>query len=248
MRIEPNLYLVGSGQFGFDLTDPYDCNIYLFEAGATCLLFDSGAGMDVDQILTVCRQNGLELTTINHLFLTHAHTDHGGGAAYLRDRLDLTVYASAKTARVVTAGDEAAVSLDIARAGGMYPADYVYRACPVDQVLEDGEVVEIGPLKIELIFTPGHSHDHHCYLVTDSRLDKRYLVGGDAIFYGGKVIWQNTYDCNVPETNASIQRLRGYDFEALLPGHLNFSLKNGQRHIETAGALIDTLACPPSLF
>ena len=248
MRIEPNLYLVGSGQLGFDLTDPYDCNIYLFDAGDTCILFDSGAGLDVDPILDVCRQNGLDLSKINHLFLTHAHTDHGGGAALLRDRLDLTVYASASTAKVVTTGDEAAVSLDVARAGGFYPADYVYRACPVDHILEDGGVTEIGPLKIGLIFTPGHSHDHHCFLVTDSRSDKRYLVGGDAIFYGGKVIWQNTYDCDVPQTNASIQRLSKYDFEALLPGHLNFSLKNGKRHVETACTLIETLFCPPSFI
>jgi len=248
MRIEPNLYLVGSGQLGFDLTDLYDCNMYLFDTGDISVLFDSGAGMDVDQILDICRQDGLDLSQINHLFLTHAHTDHGGGAAPLRDRLDLTIYASGSTAKIVTTGDEAAISLDIARAGGMYPADYIYRACPVDHILEDGGVVEIGPLKIELIFTPGHSHDHHCYLVTDARSNKHYLVGGDAIFFGGKVIWQNTYDCNVPQTNASIQRLANYNFEALLPGHLNFSLKNGKRHIETACAIIDTLACPPSIL
>ncbi len=246
MRIDPHIYLVGSGQLGFDLTNPFDCNIYLFEAGDSCVLFDAGAGMGADQILDVCRGDGLDLGKINHLFLTHAHTDHGGGTAHLAERLNLTVYAAASTAKIVSSGDEAAVSLPPAKAGGMYPKDYVYRPCPVDRVLAAGEVIEIGPLKIEIIATPGHSHDHHCYLVTTPH--KRYLVGGDAIFFGGKIVLQNTYDCSVPETIASIQRLASISFEALLAGHFNFSLNRGQRHIEAACAVINQLGCPPSII
>ncbi|MBI1878845.1 MAG: MBL fold metallo-hydrolase, partial [Chloroflexi bacterium] len=81
MHIDPNLYLVGSGQLGFDMTNRFDCNIYLCDADGTYILFDAGAGMEVERILDVCRDDGLDLTKINHLFLTHAHTDHGGGTA-----------------------------------------------------------------------------------------------------------------------------------------------------------------------
>jgi glyoxylase-like metal-dependent hydrolase (beta-lactamase superfamily II) len=248
MRIEPNLYLIGSGQLGFDLTDPFDCNIYLFVANDTCFIFDAGAGMNVSQILQVGHSDGLELANLSHLFLTHAHTDHGGGAAHLHDQLDLTVYAAAGTAKIVSSGDEAAVSLTEAKAGGMYPADYHYRPCPVQQVLAPGQVVDLEPFSIELIPTPGHSHDHHCYLVTNRQSGKVYLVGGDAIFFGGKVVWQNTYDCSVPATLASIKYLATRDFTALLPGHLNFSLQNGKRHIEAACAIIDSMACPLSII
>ena len=185
-----------------------------------------------------------------HTWLTRrtrsaAVVHHGGGTAHLADRLNLTVYASASTAKIVSSGDEAAVSLPPAKAAGAYPMDYAYRPCPVNRILSVGEVVEIGPLKIEPIATPGHSHDHHCYLVTAPQ--KRYLVGGDTIFFGGRVVWQNTYDCSVPETLDSIQRLAGLEFEALLPGHLNFSLRNGKRHVETACRIIDRLGCPPSI-
>lgn len=247
MRIDPYVYLVGSGQLGFDLTNPFDCNIYLFDAGESLVLFDAGAGMGVDQILEVCREDQLDLAKINHLFLTHAHTDHGGGAAYFRERLDLAVYSSASTARIVTIGNEEAVSLPPAKAAGAYPQHYIYRPCPINQALDAGQVKKIGALIVEIIATPGHSHDHHCYLVTDTRLNKRYLVGGDAIFFGGKVVWQNTYDCSIPDTLASIQRLATYDFEALLPGHLNFSLRNGKRHIEAACGVMKTMACPVSI-
>jgi hydroxyacylglutathione hydrolase len=78
--------------------------------------------------------------------------------------------------------------------------------------------------------------------------DKRYLVGGAAIFFGGRIILQNTYDCSVPETIASLRRLAGYSFEALLPGHLNFTLNGGKRHVVAACEIIDRPGCPPSII
>jgi glyoxylase-like metal-dependent hydrolase (beta-lactamase superfamily II) len=245
MRIEPNLYLVGSGNMGFNLTDAFDCNVYLFDSGDGYVLFDAGTGMGVEQIWAVCRQEGLDPARIAHLFLTHAHGDHGGGAAHVRDRTEVTVYAGVDTARIVTAGNEEAVSLPAARAAGVYPPTYVYRACTVDRILADGEKVTVGDLTVMLIATPGHSHDHVSYLVQLG--ERRYLIAGDAIFHGGRIVLQNTYDCSVPQSTASIQRLATYDFAALLPGHLTFSLHDGKRHIETACAIIDTLGCPPAL-
>jgi glyoxylase-like metal-dependent hydrolase (beta-lactamase superfamily II) len=247
MRVEPNIYLIGSGSVGFDMTDAFDCNIFLFDAGETYFCFDAGTGMGMDQILAVCAQEGLDVSKLNHLFLTHAHSDHGGGAAHMRDRLsDLTIYASEPTAKIVTSGDEDAVSLPPARDGGMFPADYVYRACPVDQVLQEGQVTQIGDYQIELIFTPGHSHDHHSYLVRSP--EKTYLLGGDAIFFGGKIILQNTYDCDVAQSIASIQKLKTYSFDALLAGHLNFSLNGGMRHVDAALERIDQFLCPFSII
>lgn len=248
MHIDPHVYLVGSGQLGFDLTNLFDCNIYLFDSGSGGVLFDAGAGLECDRILEVCRQDRIDPAGITHLWLTHAHTDHGGGTAHLRERLPgLRVWTNPATAKIVTLGDEAAVSLPPAKAAGSYPADYVYRPGPVDHVVEHGQVVEVGRLRIEVISTPGHSHDHHCYLVTDADLNKRYLVGGDAIFYGGKIVLQNTYDCSVPESIASIQRLAGYEFEALLAGHFNFSLSRGKRHVAAALSVIEKLGCPVSI-
>lgn len=246
MKIDPDVHLVGSGQLGFDMTDPFDCNVYLFDSGDSFVLFDAGTGMGTDQILDMCRQDGVELSNIRHLFLTHAHTDHAGGAAWLRDRLEVTTYASSLTAKMVTTGDEDAVSLTGAREGGIYPQDYHYRPCAVDHVLDDGEFVGISNLGIELIATPGHSHDHCSYLVTTP--SKRYLVAGDAVFFGGKIVLQNIYDCSVPESIASIERLSGYTFDALLPGHLVFSLNNGMRHVQAAMDVIAKFGCPKSLL
>ena len=247
MRIEPDVYLVASGQLGFDLTDPYDSHVYLFDAGDQYLMFDVGTGRGIDQMLTICRQEGLSPARIVHLFVTHAHADHAGGAAHLRERVNrLTIYASPAAARILSEGDAEATCLPAAQAAGVYPSDYVLRPCPVEQALSDGEVVRVGPWRVQSIETPGHSHDHMCYLVSNAH--KRYLISGDALFYGGRIILQNTYDCSVPDQIASLQHLAGCDFDALLPGHLSFSLQRGRRHLEEALAVIAKLGCPPSIL
>lgn len=246
MRILPNLYMIASGQLGFDLTDPFDCNIFLFDAGEVNICFDAGVGRDTDRIMTVCAQDDIDLAKPWHIFFTHAHSDHGGGAAHFRDRLaNVQMYASAATAKILVNGDETAVSLPDARAGGMYPTDYIYRACPIDHIIAEGDPLQIGQYTIELITTPGHSHDHCSYRVTSP--DRTYLVSGDALFYGGRIVLQNTYDCDVAGSIRSIRKLAHYPFDALLAGHHNFSLHNGKRHIDAAMERIDKMQCPLSI-
>ena len=41
----------------------------------------------------------------------------------------------------------------------------------------DGDGLEVGGAKIEVIFTPGHTYDHNCYLI-----DGHTLLVGDCLF------------------------------------------------------------------
>ena len=45
------------------------------------------------------------------------------------------------------------------------------------------------------------------------------LVGGDALFAGGRIMLQDSWDCSVADSCATIRRLAGLDFDWLLPGH-----------------------------
>jgi glyoxylase-like metal-dependent hydrolase (beta-lactamase superfamily II) len=240
MRVRPGLSIPISGGLGFDISDPYDCTAYLFETASGWVLFDAGAGRQPDALAALVGS----LRGPGHLLLTHAHADHAGGAAALRD-LGVTVMAAAGTASLVESGDEAAISLDVARAAGVYPADYRFRPCVVDEVLACEAPVSLASLRITPIATPGHSRDHVSYLVQDGAT--LALVVGDAVFHGGRVALQNTWDCDVPALCASLRRLATWTFDSFLPGHGPFSLSRGQRHVAAAVAAIDRLMVPPPL-
>ncbi|ODT06709.1 MAG: hypothetical protein ABS35_45550 [Kaistia sp. SCN 65-12] len=246
MRIEAGLNLVMSGGGGFDLTDGYDCNVFLVESGDGWLMFDAGAGRFPEQVFDVLAEDGIDPATIRHLFLTHGHADHSGGAASLRERLGLTVHAGAATAAMVASGDEEGISLGKAKRGGVYPMDYAYRACPVDRVWQPGEARLFGGVSVEMIPTPGHSSDHVSYLVTTPR--RRMLVAGDALFHGGKVAIQDIADCDIAAICESVRTLAALDFDTLLPGHLAFTLRDARRHADQALACVNRLQCPPSII
>lgn len=245
MKLCASAHLVMSGSLGFDLSDRLDCNVYLVKAGVNWLMFDAGAGRDTAQALDHMRAEGIDLRKIKALFLTHGHADHSAGSARLRERLSVEVICGAATAKMVSAGDEAAISLTMARAAGGYPADFVYEGCPVDRVLADREQLSFDEATVTAIATPGHSHDHMAYLIATA--DMRILISGDALFHGGKVGVQNIYDCSISEICQSIRRIHALDFDTLLPGHGLCSLQNGHRHAAAAMDYVTRLACPPSI-
>src|SRR5205807_3871526 len=125
MKLSERVYLVGSGSNGFDLTDPFDCHVYLLDGGDELALIDVGAGMGAEAIVQNVRRDGFDPSLIRHLVLTHGHGDHAGGAARMRRLLgEPAVHASGLIADSLRTGDEKAVSLDVAKVAGIYPPDY----------------------------------------------------------------------------------------------------------------------------
>lgn len=246
MRIEEGLHLVMSGGGGFDLTDAFDCNVFLVAADGGWLMFDAGAGRDPQLVLDVLAADGIDPSTVRHLLLTHGHADHSGGAAALRERLGLTVHAGAATAALVAKADEEGISLAKAKRGGVYPSDYIYRGCPVDCIWEADAVQRFGEVSVQMLLTPGHSHDHVSYLVTTPR--RRMLVAGDALFHGGKVAIQDISDCDVGAICETVRKLATVEFDTLLPGHYAFTLKDGRRHADLALQCVDRMQIPPSII
>jgi glyoxylase-like metal-dependent hydrolase (beta-lactamase superfamily II) len=245
MRISDRVFLVGGGSAGFGLSHDSDCHVYLIDGGSEAALIDAGAGLGRDDILANIRGHGLATGKISHLFLTHLHADHSGGAAGLKEKLPGLKGAVAEDmAFALRRGDEEAIGLIQGRQGGYYPDDYRYRPCPVDLELRDGQEIAVGRVVLRVITTPGHSAGHVCFVMDDG--GKRHLFTGDNLFFGGRILLQPVPDCHLQDHLASLRKLAGLGVDVFLPGHGAFSLRQGQRHIDEALAWLDRCLVPPS--
>lgn len=92
--------------------------------------------------------------TLKYTIETHIHADHVTGAARLRD----------------ATGSKAAVPERSA-------ADHV------DVPVREGEAIEIGNLALEPLYTPGHTDDHHSYLLRSA--DGARVFTGDVLMIDG---------------------------------------------------------------
>jgi hydroxyacylglutathione hydrolase len=245
MKLSDRIYLVGSGGQGFNLTDDFDCHIYLLDGGDELALIDAGAGMGVPQIVENIRSHGFEPAQVGHLLLTHAHGDHAGGAAKMAAALGYPrVYMHKDCAPFLIEGDETAISLAPAKRVGLYPQVYRFEPCNVDVSLEDGDTITVGDLVLQTVSTPGHSKGHISFLFEhDGRTD---FFGGDLVFFGGKILLQNAWDCDMQAHLKSLKRFRDAEIDGFFPGHLTFCLNNGQRHIDAAVSIVDGLLVPPN--
>lgn len=246
MKLLPQVHLVGSGRLGFELSNDFDCHVYLLDGGSEAALVDAGVGLDVHEILDNIRATGIPLSKITKLVLTHAHADHMGGAGQLRAALNLQVCAPWESAPWIRAADEQAVSLELAKRAGYYPKDYRLQGCPVDLELHEGDTLRVGDLELRVLETPGHCRGHCSYVVaTETR---KLFFGGDLVFFNGAVILQNIPDCSIEDYAASVEKLDGLNINALLCGHMTLPLRNGQRHIDLALQAFRGLMVPRNLL
>ena len=246
MELIEGLHLVASGSGGFDLTDPFDCHAYLVDGGGEAALIDAGIGAAVDQLLAGVDRAGVERDRLRYLLLTHAHPDHSGGAAALKEALPgLQVLASAQVADVVERGDEEAMSLEAGKRAEFYPADFRFTPCPVDGRLADGDRIVIGDRSLTAIETPGHSAGHLAFVGDVG--GRRACFGGDLVFYGGLISLESNWDCSLQAYASSVARLAREPVDALLPGHHQVSLAHGHRHLEAAARQFELGFVPRSV-
>jgi hydroxyacylglutathione hydrolase len=245
LKISDRIPLIASGLVGCSLTHDNDCNVYAIDGGAQFALIDSGCGIETERLIENLKRDGISLDRVRLLLLTHGHLDHAGGARHLRDRLDLNVAASAGTACALEAGDEEAIGLAAAKRAGIYPADVRFTACPVARVLRDGDELSLAECVIQVLETPGHSRDMISFIVRgDGRHD---LFCGDTVFYDGRILLQDVPDCDIPAYTRTLRRLADLTIDGLYPGHLTWSERRGQHHLNKARAFLDRLLLPPNI-
>lgn len=245
MQLTEDVYLVGSGSAGFGMSDDFDSHVYLLDGGDEYALIDAGGGRATNAIIGNIHRDGLDPGRIRWVLLTHYHADHAAGAVEWQ-RAGARVAGDREGAGWLQAADEAAISLADARAAGLYPHDYRVEPCTVDVELDEGAELTVGDLTVAAISTPGHSRGHMSFRVVGR--NGVYLFAGDLVFFGGQVLLLTTHDSSPIDLRRSIDKVAELPFDALFPGHLTFSLRDGQRHVEKAQARVASLMVPANVL
>ncbi len=157
-------------------------------------------GDEPDRILDLINKNSFN---IKYIVCTHAHFDHVGavpdlkketGAKLVIHRDELEIYKSTK--------DQAAI--------------WGYELDPLpepDMFVSEGDKIEVGDLKFEILHTPGHSPGGICLY------GEGILITGDTLF-AGSVGRTDFYGGDMEKLKRSFRRLLSLsDKIKVLPGH-----------------------------
>lgn len=152
--------------------------VYLIE-GRDCYLVDAGVAGSEQKIAHYMKEIGRDLKDIKKIFLTHAHPDHIGGAAKIKELTGCKVYASVGEAPWIE-------NINLQFRERPIPNFYTLAgsSVAVDGYLADGDIVNLEEnLTIAVVNTAGHSVEELSYHL----LEKEIVFTGDSIPVKGDI-------------------------------------------------------------
>ncbi len=116
---------------------------WILETSEGLILFDSLSGPFIEGLLKIIESAGFDPMDIKYILVSHAHSDHVGGAKAVQDLTGARIG--------MVEGDWQMLEAD-AKAGRLR-----HDAIPRDLVIQDGDVVQLGDTSITCYATPGHT-------------------------------------------------------------------------------------------
>lgn len=156
-------------------------------------------GLNYNNIVFYCNENNCK---INAIVLTHGHYDHITDTMKLKNEYNCPVYAHTDEQIILNSANKNLSSMT----GEKVEFD-------ADLYVKEGDVIEIGDLKFDVISTPGHTKGGICLL------NEEILISGDTLFKGsmGRT---DLYSGSEDEMMNSLRRLSNLpESLKVYPGH-----------------------------
>lgn len=161
--IAPSVHLVDVLHLG----NPHVIAAALLDTGAGLAIVDPGPESSLANLLAALEASGRTLRDVQCLLLTHIHLDHAGATgAIVRRHPEVTVYVHQRGAPHLADPTKL-----LSSAGRLYGADLQRlwgEIVPVPAAnlrpLQGGERITLGPVTVDVAYTPGHASHHVSYL------------------------------------------------------------------------------------
>lgn len=155
--------------------------------GEKNVLYEAGMAYSADRMIEHIKQelNGAPLDAV---ILSHSHYDHVSGLPFVRQEWpEVVVYGSEYAAKILDKPSVRAMmrrlSEDAAKGAGLAELpEYDNDAIHIDVTVKDGEILQIGNTKIQVLETPGHTKCSLSYFVNDDVIMASETIG---VFKGG---------------------------------------------------------------
>ncbi|HFD14961.1 MAG TPA: MBL fold metallo-hydrolase, partial [Rhodospirillales bacterium] len=194
---------VGDGVTWIDepyIREFYRCNIWHVRGRDRDMLVDSGMG-----VVSLRRHVPLVTEKPCLAVASHTHFDHIGCHHEFTERLVHAAEAAilARPTRAATLADPY-VTDEIFEALPPEPyvsAEYRVKGAPATRLLADGDVIDLGDRRFEVVHTPGHSPGGIALFERETGI----LFSGDIVYDGPLV--EDTYHADPADYYASMKRL-----------------------------------------
>ncbi|TBH21453.1 MBL fold metallo-hydrolase [Thermus thermamylovorans] len=139
---------------------------FLLDSREGPVLIETGPESTYPRLVEALREEGVAPEEVRHVFVTHIHLDHAGAAWRLAEG-GATVYVHPRGAPHLLDPSRLLASAERIYGPMLRPLWGELRGVPEERVrvLGDGEVVDLGGLRVQALETLGHASHHHAYLV-----------------------------------------------------------------------------------
>lgn len=153
------------------------------------IVFDPGMSDSFEEKVfsDFIERNGL---TLKMILNTHCHIDHILGVDFVKRKYGVPFYAHQNDLEVIERAERSAAMWNIS-----------FNGCPTpDHFLNEGDIIEFGQYKLEIVFVPGHCPGHIAFI---DHAHKQVIIG-DVLFKGsvGRV---DLPGCNAEDLVNSLQ-------------------------------------------
>lgn len=195
---------------------------FLIDDGKTSVLFDTGFGF-TGRTMAEKINRILNGRSLDYIFLSHSHYDHALGSGFINQYWkDVKVAAGTYTSEIFKRDGAKAVMKDLdskfAKKCGIAESEYEFPGenLRVDISVEDGDIIDTGSMKFEVINLPGHTK---CSVGYYSKEHSLFLSTETIGVYDGESIIFPSYLVSYKDTLRSIDRIKQLEIKNLLCPH-----------------------------
>jgi glyoxylase-like metal-dependent hydrolase (beta-lactamase superfamily II) len=190
---------------------------YLIETDSGLYLIDAGVRGYEKRVLEFMRK--LDRSDLRLIFITHAHLDHYGSAAALRNLTGAPIAIHHSDGDTMT---HAGTPLGNPRGWGKLLEKMMPLIQPVlqppptraDVLFSDGDSLETFGLQARVLHTPGHTPGSSCLILED-----RFVFAGDLLSTSGRPHVQRFLACDWVQMSKSLKQIIEHGPELTFPGH-----------------------------